>query len=46
MFGEFSGMDKEVILSKTIPLLRTNYDMHEGEVLVQLKDYLNYPYSC
>lgn len=27
MFGEFSGLEKEAILTKVIPLTRANYDM-------------------
>lgn len=46
MWGELTNIRKQVIFTKMISLNRLNYDMIEGEAMVKLRDYLQYPYSC
>ena len=46
MMGEITNLCKQTIFQKMIYLTHANYDMAEGECLVQLKDYLQYTKSC
>lgn len=45
MVGELVGICEQSVFKKTVSLSQSNYDMLEGEIMVNLTDHLAFPQS-
>ena len=45
MVGQLVGICEQSLFKKTVPLSQLNYDMLEGEIMVNLTDHLGFPHS-